>query len=110
MGAEQELFEQQAVQCAGNVEVDSLMLLDYRSGEGRTSSGMKEPPSMIVALSDYGAGLENALYRNSTFRKFFLMRQSLQQSMMLPSGQTSIRCLSRHRGVHWPTGSHCRPD
>jgi hypothetical protein len=53
-----------------NIERDSLLVLDYRSGEGENKLRYES-----VYLGDdglrftYGAGYENALYRNSTFRK-----------------------------------------
>jgi hypothetical protein len=53
-----------------NIPVDSLLILDYRSGEGENKFRYEG-----VFIGDngfrltYGAGYENALYRNSTFRK-----------------------------------------
>jgi hypothetical protein len=53
-----------------NIEVDSLLTLDYKSGEGEIKTRYES-----VYIGDnglrfsFGAGYENALYRNSTFRK-----------------------------------------
>ena len=54
----------------GNNEVDSLLLLDYNSGEGESKIRYE---SVYIADNgfrfSYGAGYENALYRNSTYQK-----------------------------------------
>jgi len=55
---------------AGNNPVDTLLTLDYNSGEGETKGRFES-----VYLADngfrfsYGAGYENALYRNTTYQK-----------------------------------------
>ncbi len=55
---------------AGNVTADSLLLLDYLSGEGDNRFRYER-----IIMGDkglrisFGAGYENALYRNSTFRR-----------------------------------------
>lgn len=57
---------------AGNVEVDSLKLLDYKSGEGENKFRYERTVQLDNGMKfDYGAGLENVLYRNSTLRKFY---------------------------------------
>lgn len=53
-----------------NITADSLLVLDYKSGEGE----MKARYESVFFGEDglritWGAGYENALYRNSTFRK-----------------------------------------
>ncbi|TFH34902.1 MAG: TonB-dependent receptor, partial [Bacteroidia bacterium] len=58
---------------AGNVEVDSLKLLDYKSGEGENKFRYERTVQNDNGLKfDYGAGFENVLYRNSTVRKIYL--------------------------------------
>ncbi|MBE0675289.1 MAG: TonB-dependent receptor [Bacteroidales bacterium] len=53
-----------------NIEADTMLILDYKSGEGENKLRYES-----VYIGDkgfrlsYGAGYENALYRNSTFRK-----------------------------------------
>ena len=53
-----------------NITVDSLLVLDYRSGEGENKFRYE---SVVIGDNGFrltwGAGYENALYRNSTFRK-----------------------------------------
>lgn len=57
---------------AGNVEVDSLKLLDYKSGEGENKLRYERTLQYDNGLKlDYGAGFENVLYRNSTLRKSY---------------------------------------
>jgi len=58
---------------AGNQEIDSLKLLDYKSGEGENKFRYERTFQNENGLKlDYGAGFENVLYRNSTTRKLFI--------------------------------------
>jgi hypothetical protein len=54
----------------GNLEVDSLLVLDYKSGEGEIKTRYE---SVYIGENglrfSFGGGYENALYRNSTFKR-----------------------------------------
>jgi hypothetical protein len=55
---------------AGNIEADSLLTLNYKSGEGEIKGRYERVFIGEKGLRfSYGGGYENALYRNSTFRK-----------------------------------------
>jgi len=62
-----------------NITADSLLLLDYRSGEGENKFRYE---SVFIGENgfrfSYGAGYENALYRNSTFRVIPLPDESFE--------------------------------
>jgi len=56
----------------GNVEVDSLRVFDYTSGEGENKFRYERVSQYNNGLKlEYGVSYENALYRNETFRKVF---------------------------------------
>ncbi|MCF8221773.1 MAG: TonB-dependent receptor [Bacteroidales bacterium] len=58
---------------AGNVEVDSLRIFDYTSGEGENKFRYERNSQFENGLKlVYGISFENALYRNSTFQKLFI--------------------------------------
>ncbi len=58
---------------AGNNEVDSLKVFDYTSGEGENKFRYERNTQYENGLKlEYGVSYENALYRNSTFRKLFI--------------------------------------
>jgi hypothetical protein len=53
-----------------NITADSLLVLDYKSGEGEMKARYESVFFGENGLRiSWGAGYENALYRNSTFRK-----------------------------------------
>jgi hypothetical protein len=57
---------------AGNVEADSLKVYDYASGEGENKFRYERNSQFDNGIQlEYGISYENALYRNSTFQKFF---------------------------------------
>ncbi|MBN1388252.1 MAG: TonB-dependent receptor [Bacteroidales bacterium] len=57
---------------AGNIEVDSLKVYDYTSGEGENKFRYERNSQFDNGFQiEYGVSYENALYRNSTFQKFF---------------------------------------
>ena len=57
---------------AGNVEIDSLKIFDYKSGEGENKFRFESNRQYENGLRlEYGVSYENALYRNSTFQKLF---------------------------------------
>jgi len=58
---------------AGNVEIDSLKIFDYKSGEGENKFRFESNRQYENGLRlEYGVSYENALYRNSTFQKLFI--------------------------------------
>jgi hypothetical protein len=58
---------------AGNVEIDSLKIFDYKSGEGENKFRFESNRQYENGLKlEYGVSYENALYRNSTFQKLFI--------------------------------------
>lgn len=58
---------------AGNVELDSLKIFDYKSGEGENKFRYERNRQFENGLRlEYGVSYENALYRNSTFQKLFI--------------------------------------
>lgn len=63
-----------------NITADSLLVLDYRSGEGESKIRYE---SVFIGENGFrltwGAGYENALYRNSTFRKIPVAEIPLEQ-------------------------------
>ncbi len=58
---------------AGNIEVDSLKVFDYTSGEGENKLRYERTGRFDNGLKfQYGLSYENALYRNTTFQKLFV--------------------------------------
>lgn len=58
---------------AGNIEVDSLQVYDYTSGEGENKFRYERNSQFDNGIKiEYGVSYENALYRNSTFQKLFI--------------------------------------
>ncbi len=58
---------------AGNIEVDSLQVYDYTSGEGENKFRYERNSQFDNGVKiEYGLSYENALYRNSTFQKLFI--------------------------------------
>lgn len=56
-----------------NNEVESQKLLDFKSGEGENKFRYERVQQFEGGLKlDYGAGFENVLYRNDSFRKIFV--------------------------------------
>ena len=57
----------------GNTEVESDKLLDFKSGEGENKFRYERVQQFDGGLKlDYGAGFENVLYRNDSFRRIFV--------------------------------------
>ncbi|MDT8400638.1 MAG: TonB-dependent receptor [Bacteroidales bacterium] len=58
---------------AGNNEVDSLKVFDYKSGEGENKFRYERNTQYNNGFRlEYGVSYENALYRNATFQKLFI--------------------------------------
>ncbi len=72
---------------AGNIEVDSLKLFDNKSGEGENKFRYERNSQYDNGLNlEYGISYENALYRNTIFRKFFV-----NNSLQVYNSDASIR-------------------
>ncbi|MGM0667767.1 MAG: TonB-dependent receptor plug domain-containing protein, partial [Bacteroidota bacterium] len=58
---------------AGNEEIDSLKVFDYKSGEGENKFRFERNLQYENGMRlEFGVSYENALYRNSTFQKLFI--------------------------------------
>ena len=58
---------------AGNIEIDSLKVFDYVSGEGENKFRYERNSQFANGLKlEYGLSYENALYRNSTIQKLYV--------------------------------------
>ncbi|MGM0463408.1 MAG: TonB-dependent receptor [Bacteroidota bacterium] len=72
---------------AGNIEADSLKLFDYKSGEGENKFRYERNSQYDNGLNlEYGVSYENALYRNTVFRKSFI-----NNSVQVYNSDASIR-------------------